>query len=157
MKQIVRAFLTLILLAPVAACGFTPLYAGGAGGDIYIEQIDGRGGHALRKALIENLAAGLPGLEGASTMTVVLDEELTRLTFQPDEAATRTDARAVAEYVLVVDGNAYSGKISAETTFNVPDAPYADIAAQTDASNRVMSLLARRIVDDLRIKLHNQP
>ena len=157
MRQMLRALLALFMLAPLAACGFTPMYAtGGGNGDVYIEQIDGRGGHALRKALMEQLAPGLPGLEGSATLSIELNERLNRLTFKPDEAASRTDAVAEAKYVLVLDGNAISGKIDAETTFNVPDAPFADIAAQTDASDRVMSLLARRIVDDLRIKLANQ-
>ncbi len=155
MKQIVFAFLALMLVGPLAACGFTPLYAGGAGGSgkVTVEQIDGRSGHALRKALIQQLAPGLPGLDQQATLTIVLDEDLRRLSLQPDQAATRTDIIVNANYVLAVSDNAISGKVEAETTFSVPDAPFADIAAQIDASDRAMTLLARRIVDDLRLKM----
>ena len=48
---------------------------------------------------------------------------------------------------------AVNGSVDVETSFNVPDAPYGDIAAQTGASDRAMRLLAKRIIDDLRIQL----
>ena len=157
MKQIAFAFFALILTGPLAACGFTPLYANSAsGGQIHVEQIDGRSGHALRKALIQQLAPGLPGLDGPATLTVEMSESLKRLTFKPDEAASRTDVIARVDYVLVLDGDAISGKVMVETTFNVPDEPFADIAAQTNASERAMSLMARRVVDDMRINLANK-
>ncbi|MEO1323670.1 MAG: hypothetical protein AAFV59_11750 [Pseudomonadota bacterium] len=152
MKQIIVALLALSL----AACGFTPLYAGGVGdSNINIATIEGRSGHALRKALLQELAPGLPGLEGYADLNIVLDEQIGRLALQPDEAATRTDIIVSADYVLSFDGNAFSGTSAAETSFLVPDAPFSDIAAQVDASDRAMLVLARRIVDDLRIQLAN--
>ena len=152
MKQIAIALLALTL----SACGFTPLYAGGAGaGNINIEQIDGRAGQALRKALIQELAPGLPGMDGAASLSIDLDERIGRLALQPDEAATRTDIIVSARYVLAHDGGAISGSSAAETSFLVPDAPFSDIAAQIDATDRAMLLLARRIADDLRIKMAN--
>ncbi|MDJ0922439.1 MAG: hypothetical protein QNI84_15020 [Henriciella sp.] len=151
MKQALIAISALGL----AACGFTPLYAtdtGGAG-NIQIEQINGRSGHTLRKALIQHLAPGLPGLDGPATLTIELDDGLQRLALQPDEAASRTDATARADYVLAFDGNAISGRVEAETSFLVPSTPYADIPAQIDATERAVSVLARRITDDMRLKL----
>ncbi len=154
MKNFGFAFLAFLLIGPLSACGFTPLYAGaGGGGSISIDQIDGRAGHALRKALLQQLSVGLPGLEEPGRLTIILKESVQRLALQPDEAATRTDILVEAQYVLAVPDNAYSGKIEAETTFSVPDAPFADVTAQIDASDRAMTLLARRIVDDLRLKL----
>ena len=157
MRQIIFAFFAMILAGPLAACGFTPLYADGpvGSGQITVEQIDGRAGHALRKALIQELAAGLPGLEGPATLTVILDEDLKRLAFQADEAATRSDILVEAEYVLTLPETAISGKANAETSFLVPDAPFADVTAQIDASERASVQLAQRIVDDLRISLAN--
>lgn len=154
MKQGLFAALALVFMAPLASCGFQPMYAGGeTSGPIAVEQIDGRTGHALRKALIQELAPGLPGLEGGATLTVILDEDLRRLSFQPDEAASRTDVIGEAEYVLATADTAISGKVRAETAYNVPDAPFADITAQIDASERVMTILARRLVDDMRLQL----
>ncbi|MEL6724964.1 MAG: hypothetical protein AAFP81_18520 [Pseudomonadota bacterium] len=152
MKHAAIALLALTL----TACGFTPLYANGAsGGDVRVTQIDGRSGQALRKALLLELAPGLPGLDGPATLEVELDETLGRLALQPDEAATRTDIIVSANYVLVIEGDAISGRSAAETSFLVPDAPFSDIAAQIDASERAMNVLARRIADDLRIKMAN--
>lgn len=152
MRQIAIALLALTL----AACGFTPLYAGGASaGNINIETIEGRAGHALRKALLQELAPGLPGLEGGATLSIELDENIGRLALQPDEAATRTDIIVSANYVLAWSDTAISGRSAAETSFLVPDAPFSDIAAQIDASDRAMLILARRIADDLRIKTAN--
>ena len=152
MKQIAIAFLALAL----SACGFTPLYAGGANsGNINIETIEGRAGHALRKALLQELAPGLPGVDGGATLTIQLTENIGRLALQPDEAATRADVIASASYVLAYSDTAISGNSTAETSFLVPDAPFSDIAAQTDATDRAMLVLARRIADDLRIKTAN--
>lgn len=152
MKQFALALLVLTL----SACGFTPLYAGGGGaGNINVETIEGRAGHSLRKALLQELAPGLPGLDGPASLNIVLDEQIGRLALQPDEAATRTDIIVSADYVLAFEGNALSGTSAAETSFLVPDAPFSDITAQIDATDRAMLLLARRIADDLRIKMAN--
>lgn len=158
MRQIVYAFLAILLTGPLAACGFTPLYADGAGGAglVSIEKIEGRAGQTLRKNLVQQLAAGLPGLNGPADLTIVLDENLRYLALQPDQAATRTDIISEADYVLAMDGRAISGKVRAEATFNVPTGPFANISAQIDASDRAAALLASRIVDDLRLKLAQQ-
>lgn len=152
MRQLAIAFLALTL----TACGFTPLYAaGGNAGNINIETIEGRAGHALRKALVQELAPGLPGLEGPASLNIVLNESIGRLALQPDEAATRTDIIVSADYVLAFEGNALAGSSAAETSFLVPDAPFSDITAQIDATDRAMLVLARRIADELRIKMAN--
>ncbi|MCR9268552.1 MAG: LPS assembly lipoprotein LptE [Hyphomonadaceae bacterium] len=152
MKQLVLAFLVLSL----SACGFTPLYAtGGGSGDIAITKIEGRAGQALRKALSQELAPGLPGLDGPATLDITLREQIGRLALRPDESATRTDIVVSANYVLAYEGDGISGRSTAETSFLVPDAPFADIAAQIDATDRAMNILARRIADDLRIKMAN--
>ena len=104
---------------------------------------------------MQELAPGLPGLENAANLTIDLDERIGRLALQPDEAATRTDIIVSARYVLAYDGGTLSGNSSAETSFLVPDAPFSDITAQIDATDRAMLLLARRIADDLRIKVAN--
>lgn len=152
MKQVLIALLALTL----SACGFTPLYAtGGGAGNIDIEQIDGRAGQALRKALLQELGPGLPGLDGQASLNVVLSESLSRLALRPDESATRTDVIVSADYVLYYDGNAISGRSAAESSFLVPDAPFSDITAQIDATDRAMLILARRIADYLRISVAN--
>ena len=157
MKQGLIALFALGLIAPLSGCGFQPMYAGGeASTPIVVEQIDGRSGHALRKALIQELGPGLPGLEGEATLTVILDENLRRLALRPDGAASRTDVVGEAEYVLATADTAISGKVSAETAYNVPNAPFADITAQIDIGERLMTVLARRLVDDMRLQLADE-
>ncbi len=149
MKQFAIALLALTL----TACGFTPLYANGvSAGNIEIGTIEGRAGHSLRKALLQELAPGLPGVDGRGVLQIELNEQIGRLALQPDEAATRTDIIVSADYVFAHGETAISGRSAAETSFLVPDAPFSDIAAQIDATDRAMLLLARRIADDLRIK-----
>ena len=97
----------------------------------------------------------MPGLDGPASLTVVVDDSLRRLALRPDESATRTDVIVRADYVLSFDGDAISGRSSAESSFLVPDAPFSDITAQIDATDRAMLILARRIADYLRISVAN--
>jgi LPS-assembly lipoprotein len=153
-----RQLLALLLLAFAAACGFQPLYApaGGAfvsGGKIEVAPIAGREGHMLRRALLQELAAGLPGVKEPVTLTVTLSSNLSRLRMQPDGAASRSSVRANGNYRLQGSAMNVRGRVEVETGFLVPDSPYGDIAAQTSASDRAMRLLAKQIADDIRLKL----
>ncbi|MEM6534732.1 MAG: LPS assembly lipoprotein LptE [Pseudomonadota bacterium] len=150
--------LVAICLTGLAACGFQPMYAPQASGSnlITVAQIDEREGYFLRKALVERLAPGLPGLDSQANLVVNLDQRLSRLRFQPDEAASRTDVTAVANYVLHNPGEPVSGTVTASVSYDVPEEPFADISSQTDALERVMELLSRRIVDDMRLQLANR-
>lgn len=149
MKKLAFIFSALTL----SACGFSPVYGNvPVNSSIAVDDIPGRSGHELRKALLQELAAGLPGVESA-TLNVDLDEDLKRLALRPDAAAARTDIQAEGKYVLVLEASTVSGRVNTETSYNVPDAPYGDIAAQTDASKRAMQKLASAIVDDIRLKL----
>lgn len=153
-----KHFLIALSALTLTACGFTPLYATGAGaGNISVEEIDGRAGYTLRKELMQRLAIGLPGIDEPASLSVTLDNELERLALQADEAAARTDFVARADYVLFLDGEPITGTVQATTSYQVPDSPFADIPAQTDAQNRAMSLLAARLVDDLRLKTSKRP
>ena len=151
-----RFLIALALVLP--ACGFQPVYAPGgsasfASGNITIKEIPGRSGYMLRRALQQELAAGLPNLSTTATLEVKLSDGLTRLQFKPDGAASRSSYNASASYVLSGEKISVFGNSDAETSFSVPDAPYGDISAQTNASDRVMRVLAGRIVDDLRLQL----
>lgn len=151
-----RLLIALALVLP--ACGFQPVYAPGgtaslATGNISVDEIPGRSGYVLRRALQQELAAGLPNLDGPATLHVDLNEKLTRLQFKPDGAASRSSYVAKAKYTLVADKGAVQGNSESETNFAVPDAAYGDISAQTSAADRSMRQLASRIVDDLRLKL----
>ncbi len=154
-----KHLLALALALAVAGCGFQPAYSpasAAASGGISVPEIEGRSGHALRKALIEELATGLPGITEAS-LVVTLEEQLNRLAIRPDEAAARSDVIATGRYVLDTGDRALTGSTRTETSFNVPVSAFGDIAAQTAAADRAMGTLARRIVEDLRLQLARDP
>lgn len=154
MKHVVAA----LLLVATAACGFQPVYAPVNGqyaesGLISVSPIEGRQGHMLRRALQEELAVGVPGLTEKVTLSVNLKSNLTRLALRPDGAASRSSIVATGSYRLEGEKTRLSGRSDVETGFLVPDSPYGDIAAQTDAGDRAMRVLAKQIADDIRLKL----
>ena len=154
-----RFLIALALVLP--ACGFQPVYAPSgsasfAGGNITVKEIPGRAGYKLRRALQQELAAGLPNLDESAVLEVRLKEKLVRLQFKPDGAASRSSYTAEATYALGGENISVAGQSDAETSFSVPNEPYGDISAQTNASDRVMRVLASRIVDDLRLQLATQ-
>ncbi|MEZ5999876.1 LPS assembly lipoprotein LptE [Hyphomonas sp.] len=151
-----RFLIALALILP--ACGFQPVYAPGgsasfASGNITVKEIPGRSGYILRRALQQELAAGLPNLGTTAILEVKLSDNLTRLQFKPDGAASRSSYTAKATYALSGESVSVVGSSDAETSFSVPDQPYGDISAQTNATDRIMRVLAGRIVDDLRLQL----
>jgi len=161
MKHLITACALMIAATSLAACGFAPVHsstlgAGYSSSNVTIPEIPGRAGHELRKALVEEFAAGLPGIENA-TLTVSLKERLGRLAIRPDEAAARTDLTVTGRYVLDTGEDAITGEAGADTSYNVPLSAFGDIAAQTAATEQVMSLLAQRIADDLKLQLRDTP
>ena len=151
-----RYLFAVMVMGGLAACGFQPVHSPAgqslSAGSVSIPEIPGRSGHSLRKAMLAELASGLPGVDGA-TLTITLNERLTRIPIRPDEAAARSDVIATGRYVLDTGEDAISGEVRTETSFNVPTGAFGDIASQTDASERAMLQLARLIADDLRLQL----
>ena len=157
MKRLAAALLIASLGANLGACGFRPVYAPVDGkladaGLIEVSSIQGRAGHMLRQALLQELALGVPGLTEKVSLSVKLDDQLARLAFQPDGAASRSSVLATGVYSLSGETVSIQGGADVETGFLVPDSPFGDIAAQTSASDRAMRMLAKRIADDIRLK-----
>ena len=95
----IRAALLAVCLAPLAACGFTPVYGGqGAAfqnaGPITIPEIQGRTGHYLRNELAREIGQGVPGFP-AGSLEIDLSSGVERLAFAPDQAASRPASRAL--------------------------------------------------------------
>ncbi|MBI1340592.1 hypothetical protein GC169_10360 [bacterium] len=146
------------LAAPLGGCGFQPLYGStgmAAAGPIQVDAIDGRTGHFLRQELVRTVGPGLPGVEGAARLEVTLNESIDRLGFAVDQAASRSDYVGVALYRLIAsDGSLVaSGEVKESASFNFADSAFADIAAQTAARERVASLLARSVREELVLSL----
>jgi LPS-assembly lipoprotein len=152
-----KQFFALVAFALIAGCGFKPVYATGAGatygGAITVEPIDGRSGYILRRALQEELAIGLPNVTEAASLQITVKENLTRLAFQQDGAAARSNVTLSGRYALSQGQERLIGHAVGEVSFAVPSSTYGDIAAQKSASERAAGILAKNIVDDLRRKL----
>ena len=105
MKKVFLNSLASASLLLLAGCGFTPVHAGAStytpSSNITIPEIEGRAGHALRKAVVEKLAAGLPGVDTA-TLRITLTERLRRLPIRVDATAARTDINATGRYVCLL-------------------------------------------------------
>jgi len=150
-----RKLLLGLALLPLSACGFTPVYGSGARGSVVtVEEIEGRTGHFLRQELLRQVGRGVPGLPGESRLEVKLAEAINRLSFAPDQAASRSDYSVTANFTLHGQDEAQtiSGTVRDAVSFNFADAAYADIAAQEAAQQRVAVLLARSIREKLVIE-----
>jgi LPS-assembly lipoprotein len=151
-----RRFSAIVLAVGLGACGFSPVYApagagGGGTGPIRIAEIDGRTGHFLRQELVRTIGQGVPGVSGEAELDVQLVESIVRLGFAPDQAASRSDYIGTAQWTLRgADGLLIAnGDAREAASFNFADAAYADIAAQTAAKERVATMLARSIRDQV--------
>ncbi len=150
-----KALAALACLA-LAACGFQPLYAPSPTttaptglGAIAVAPIKGRVGYFLGQGLERMLPGG-----GAQARTLVVEVQTT---FQPlavrvDGSAARTDLIGVARYRLDgADASAapLSGEVRATVSYDLLDQPFGDVAAQTDAEERLAGVLAERIRTEL--------
>ena len=143
-----------------SGCGFQPVHAPSASaqsGPILVNEIDGRSGHELRKALLAETANGLPGAPQGGVMEVSLKERVINTTFRPDGSTSRARLRLTADYVIDLGDDARSGTERAEATVNIPDNIFQDINNQTEAREIVAQLLARQIIDRLIIELTSSP
>ncbi|MCI4645138.1 MAG: LPS assembly lipoprotein LptE [Hyphomonadaceae bacterium] len=141
----------------VAACGFRPVHGTQFSAEqspLQIEEIAGRAGHELRESLIQETRNGVPGAPEAGGLLVVdLDERILNTGFRTDGSAFRATIRLRARYVADFGEQAISGTVSSETNYDIPDAPFADIAAQNDAMQRAAGDLARKISNDMIFQL----
>jgi len=156
------AVLSFALLC-LAGCGFRPLYAGQsmgatvAGQNIIVAEVAGRSGYVLRQSLIRDRSTGLPGLEGPSTLRIRLAENVGRAALLPDGAVARSFINATGRYTLETDNGPIRGEASVQVPFSATNTPYADVSAQTQAAERAMEELSRRIVEQLRVQAQNLP
>ena len=145
-----------LLSLPLGACGFTPLYAapGVSPSLSAIETIapEGRTGALLRESLDDALARDSRPAEWR--LELVLKESRIPRGRRPDGVASRYEYVVTANWKLVsrADGStALEGVSVAEVTFDRAEQPYAAIAAQQDAEQKVADELARKIQMDLAV------
>lgn len=155
-----RAFLSLLAVAPLAACGFEPLYGNRAApGDavfndfhqIKVATIPERAGQMLRNELLDRLNYRGEPAQPLYELKVRVTEEQREVLVRSDQVATATDMTISAHYDLH-DRNGKvltSGTPRAIMRFNVLASPYATISSAEDARRRA----AKQLAEDIRARL----
>ena len=157
----------LLAAALLSGCGLRPLY--GTSGDhptkaalaqVVVAPIDEQSGWLLRNALVDRLA----GTEGASDpryrLDIRLDDDITRFGLRGDAGATRERRTLRARYQLV---EIASGETLVDATagfdagIDITSSPYATVAAEQSALERLSAEVADDIVARLALYFTNQP
>jgi LPS-assembly lipoprotein len=149
-----RTVLALLSAAPLAACGFTPVYApGGVGtelrGRIRAAEPDTRLAFELVARLEDRLGRG-----DAAVYDLSYDIETTSsgLAITDADDITRVNIAGTLRYALAsreTGAQVYSGELSTFTAYSTTGSPVATAAARRDAEDRLMIALADQLVSRL--------
>lgn len=146
-----RLAIALALVFLVAGCGFEPLHA--QRGDvaalppIRIEPIPERSGQILRNYLLDRVAPRGAGSQ-TYTLAVRLFEPRQVLALRRDDVISRMGYSAVAYYELrdAAGKRVSAGNSTFSTDYEITNSEFATLAAQQNARERVLELVA----DDIR-------
>ena len=147
-----------LLLVTLAACGLRPLYSGGASGtvattlrSVQVGPIDGQAGWLVRNKLIDRL-----GESGSANpryrLEIKLDDNITGFGIRGDRAVTRERRTLRARYQLVDLSNGsvvLDATAGSDAGIDVVSSPYATVAAEQTAAERLADVLADQIVGRL--------
>ena len=152
--------------ALLAGCGFHPLYAPAADGDmgpaqadlaaIWVPVIPERAGQLLRQALQRRLEGAGTGIAKRYTLTVGFALSADSLGIRPDSTATRVRIIGAAPWSLTSDTLDHrllkQGQAHAVDGYNILDQEYfaADLENET-ITRRVADTLADQIVEQLAV------
>ena len=149
-----RTVLGLIAVAPLAACGFTPVYApGGSGsalrGQIRADAPNTRLGFEMVARLEDRLGRG----DAAQyDLSYVITTEQSGLAITGADDITRVNITGTLRYAVVARGTEQpvtSGEVSTFTAYSTTGSPVATAAARRDAEDRLMIALADQMVSRL--------
>lgn len=154
-----RRSLLLVLLLPLAACGFRPLYAERAEAveepslaAIKVLPIRDRIGQELEWSLRESFNPRDIPVEPRYTLTISLTTTRVDLGLQRDATSTRARVDVYANFVLADVGSGkpvYSGRTQSTSAFNVLTDAYTAQVAEEDARSRTV----RDLSEDIRTRL----
>ena len=155
-----RALAILATALLLSGCGLRPLYGGGAGGQVAttltsvnVTPIPGQVGWLMFNKLKDRLGTG--NATGARyRLDVELDDDIVGLGIRGDRAVTRERRTLRARYKLVEAG---TGQVVLDATagsdagIDVVSSPYATVAAEQTAAERLSDAVADQIVSRLGI------
>jgi LPS-assembly lipoprotein len=160
-----RLAFALALLASVGGCGLRPLYAGGASGpvatalaNISVAPIPARAGWLMRNALVDRM--GGDHSKARYRLEVDLDDDITGFGIRGDRSITRERRTLRARYRLV---EAATGLVVLDATagsdagIDVVSSPYATVAAEQTALERLSTVVADQIVARLALYASSRP
>jgi len=147
-----RNILAALAAAPLAGCGFHPLYGGQTAGEydprlaaIKVTPIQDREGQVLDLALREKLNPRGVAIPTRYTLRVTLTLTRSDLGIQRNATSTRSEINAAATYYLSGDGISISGNSRTVSAFNLQDDAWAATVAENDARERAIEDLADAI------------
>lgn len=153
-----------ILLLPLAlaACGFTPAYAPGGGGDrllgtIWVQDPTDKNGFDLVERLEERL--GRPE-DIRYDLAYTITTEAVGVGITTDNRITRFNLKGVIDYTLTERASGArvaGGRVQSFTAYSATGSTVAGLAAEEDAATRLMRILADQIVARLIAALASQP
>ena len=149
-----RQFLLLMAAWPVAGCGFAPAYgtdgaASGLQGRIRVDDPSDKNGFDLVQRLEERLSrpeAPIYALSFSITTNAI------GVGITPENAITRYNLTGAVEWGLTETANGTrltGGRVNSFTSYSATGSTVAGLAAQQDASLRLMRILADQIVTRL--------
>jgi len=154
-----RALLPLLLLLPLGACGFRPLYAEReeassepALATIKVLPIKDRIGQMLEMSLRESFNPRGIAADPRYTLSVTLAVSRFDLGIQRDASATRgrVDVYATIQLADAQSGKAvYNSRAQSTSSFNILDDAYAAQVAEDDARTRTV----RDLSDEIRTRM----
>lgn len=155
-----RLTASLLALAALAGCGFTPMYApdatrgGPVIGPVSVATIGGKSGHELKMAL-DRLLGVERGAAAPQRLEVKLEEFYGGVGYRIDDTASRADMILRANYVLfdAAGKEAVKGYLESVVSYDIPASAYGEIAAQNAARERAATVMAERIRNEIALKL----
>lgn len=147
-----RRILAIVAAAPLAGCGFHPLYGGETAGEydptlasIKVEPIADREGQIFELALRERLNPRGVAIPPRYALRVKLSLSRSDLGIQRNATSTRAEIDAAASYSLTGQGISISGFSHTVSAFNLQNDAWAATVAEDDARERAIDDLADAI------------
>jgi LPS-assembly lipoprotein len=156
-RNLLAAGASLLLAAPLGACGFEPLYGdhGGVGGNtnaalasVRVAPIANRAGQLLYNKLRDRLNPRGKPVEPTYVLEVKLDEQSQQLLLEPDQTASRTNLVLRAEFQLRRIGSGETllkGFSQATVGYDIVTSQFATLTSQQDARDRATKQLSEDI------------
>lgn len=135
-------------------CGFRPIYAENTGirailSDVYVVAPATPLGYEVRQSLVDDFNAGMANESSPYHLNVTLRSARAGFGLRIDDVATRYEVVIRGTYQLLDqrDGSVLStGTVDARSSFDAPEDPYSELAAEEAARERA----ARAVAEDIR-------